>query len=112
MGAAAPNYGIILAAGDMSSATLTSDPFGFELVRSCGLQATWTGNAVGTLIVQVSNDGANWTTYPGSSYPVTTAGSQYWQVTESDARVARVQYTRSSGSGNLVVTASSKGGER
>lgn len=104
--------------GDLSQATLTS-----TAVADCtnmlgfSIQNVTTGNAVGTISVQGSNDPepntsftnriVNWTTIVTT--PVTAPGNVLINVTDCFYRWVRLTYTRTSGTGTLNAILMGKG---
>lgn len=113
---------IILSAGDMSQATLTSDGLDLQQVPLASIHAVFTGSPVGTLTLEVSNDkvaavnGSNqatnvttWTTYTGSSQSISASGDFLYNLLSTGYRWIRLKYTRTSGTGSLTVTSVTKG---
>jgi len=101
----------ILAAGDMSLASLTSSIISIQRIDNVAVQLTWTGNAVGTFAVQVSNDQSGWSALDTSGAPSIsgTAGTIMLDLNLTSAPYLRVVYTRTSGTGALTVIVSGKG---
>lgn len=73
----------------------------FTLVNKDGfsIHAVFTGSPNGSFFIAVSIDGRNWAVLPDSTQVVTEAGDVFWNVTDSKYQLARLHYTRSSGSG-------------
>lgn len=112
--------------GDMSQATLTCGPVDMRTTgRGFAFQAVYTGAPVGTLQLQValnqpslagqgSNPGAGGTwgnstfTNYGSAVSVNGAGSYLWDVIGTNVSAAQVVYTKTSGTGTLVVNCNVK----
>lgn len=100
-------------------ASITSAAQSIENQDNLGLAFKWTSsNAVGTFSVEVSNDFnanfpslANWnalTFDPVLSAPASNNGSFWVDVNQCAASHCRVKYTRTSGTGTLLVTFSAK----
>lgn len=113
---------VILSAGDMSQATLTTNGIDLQQMALSSIQAVFTGAPVGTLTLEISNDnvpavnGTNqaanvthWTTYTGSSQSISAAGDFMYNLLNPGYRWIRLKYTKGSGTGSLTVTAVSKG---
>ena len=97
------------------AASFNGDAMGIEYVNGYSICATWTevGTLDGTLKLQASNnpftDNVNMTPAPdavwvdiaGSSIVVSDAGSQFWNVSDSNYSAYRIVWTRVSGSGEL-----------
>jgi len=106
---AVPEPYIILKAGDMATATLTSDPMlVYEMILSC-IQAVYTGSPVGTLKLQQSVNGTTWTDVASSAVSISAAGDTIWSVTDLAAPLMRAVYTKTSGTGTINIYAFSKG---
>ena len=104
-----PGSGTLLDTKDMS-ASFTSEPM--TLVNEDGfcLHCIYSGATapVGTLQVQVSLNGSNWEDLTGGSYSVSVAGTHLFVVSDAHYLMARVSYTRTSGSGTMEIHASIK----
>lgn len=112
---------VLLAAGDMSG-SISSNPFRVENMDLAALQAVWTGAApTGTFKLQASCDAGtdaqtgpsgfgvtNWTDVASSSNAITASGDFMWNLTDMGYRWVRVVYTRTSGTGTLLITANAK----
>lgn len=99
----------LMAGGDMSLAAVYSQAFALpDGHRGCAVQAVWTGSPVGTLVLQASLDGAHWSNIPGSDVAVNGAGDFVWLLNPVEVPSLRAVYTRTSGSGSLIVLGSSK----
>jgi len=113
---------IILNNGD-ASGNLTSDAFWLDQIYVIALQATITGTAVGTIVLQGSADlgtqfpnnpaaGAGittWTDIADSLTAVTGAGSITWNYQGVGYEWIRAVYTFTSGTGTLTVKVNAKG---
>lgn len=60
----------------------------------------WTGNPVGTVSIQTSNDGIDWTNINSTMTPAGVPDYDYEQE-EVFGRLVRLSYSRTSGSGTL-----------
>lgn len=125
----------ILSSASMSG-SVVSQGIDLQYYFGWSTQAVWTGNPIGTLKIQVSDDivfqnqagiapaggpilptspaaqVVNWTDYSGSSASTTSsasAGSFLWNASEVGYRWMRVAYNGSSGSGILSVNFIGKG---
>lgn len=69
------------------------------------LEVTFTGTATGTLAVMVSNSGQNFyaLTIPSLAQPSGSSGGYVINLNQLPFQYMMLQYTNSSGSGNLVV---------
>lgn len=99
---------IILSAGDMSQATLTSTSIPLEQMFGCSIQATFTGAPVGSLKLQVSNDQVSWCDLP-SPTAISAAGCAMFNVSDTMYLFIRAVYTKTSGTGSLTIGAVGKG---
>jgi len=76
------------------------------------IQAIWTNgsNPIGSMSVQASNDGTNWSDIPNSTLPVSgNNGNNIFNIGKhAYYNFARLSYVRTSGDGNLVITFVSK----
>lgn len=105
--------------GDMSQATLTSDPIYLEHQFGFALQAVYTGTPTGTLKLQASCDegtndnGAgvtNWTDISGATAALAgAAGNSFFNISDVHYKWARLVYTRTGGVGTLTAQVNSKG---
>jgi hypothetical protein len=86
--------------------------------RRLSVYAAWTGTPTGTFALQCTFDGTNWTTVPGAAaeftansqaQPAGGASSAVWNWSNVPGNMARIRYTRSSGTGTLTIRASSGG---
>ncbi len=99
---------------DNLGATRTFGPFPVA-GRRLSVQATWTGTPTGTFSLECSFDGTTYTTVPGASaeftansqaQPAGGASSAVWNWANVPGNMARIRYTRSGGTGMLVIRAS------
>jgi hypothetical protein len=112
----------IVASGDMSQASITSQVMPIINEDNVAFQIVWSGAPVGTFDVQVSVDHAQdsqgnvsntgtWLSLTLSS-PVAAAGSAgnaYVDINQISAPYIRVVYTKTSGTGTLNIWAAAKG---
>lgn len=118
----------VLAAGDMSLASVTSEATVMQGLSMISYDVSWTGTSpVGTLALQVSNTftvassggagaAGTWTTAPtdvNGAYATTIAisgntGNGFIDVTLQAGYAARLVYTKGSGTGTLTATVCGK----
>lgn len=92
------------------ASNVISDSVDLSLADGYAIQAYWSGTAVGSLKLQVSNDNVNWTDYAGSTVAVTSGpGNAIWLEADAMYDKVRVVYTSTSGTGNLTVQINGKG---
>lgn len=103
---ATDNRTVILSAGDMSEATLTSSELDLGAAETFALQAVYTDAPVGTLSIQASVDGTNFEEI--QEVEITAAGSTLYNMTGAGFREIRTVYTKTSGTGSLTVTVNTK----
>lgn len=96
----------IITAGDMSG-SLTSAVYDLQYKSLAAVQAFYTGSPVGSLVVQGSCDGTHWSTQQTAT-AISAAGDILLNIGLVGFQFLRVIYTRSSGTGSLLVIASSK----
>lgn len=105
-------YVLTPANGDMSQATVTASPTpggagDNRHKRWVVVVANWSGSPVGTAQLYCSADNSNF--FPvGGAQTVSGTGPVAWDVVDSGCHWLSVVYTRTSGSGTLSVTESSK----
>lgn len=97
-----------MTAGNMAG-NLTSDAEPLDSYYGSAIQAVYTGSPVGTLKLQASIDGTNYSDITASSQSITASGSFLWNITANFYRYVRVVWTATSGSGTLVCTILAKG---
>lgn len=107
------------------AATFNGDPVKLESIEGYSICAAWSGG-VGTFKLQASNNAeidnvgnltvaqmadpnAVWVDITGSSVAVSGAGTQFWNVADVYYKWVRVVYTRSSGTGTLLMYLNYKG---
>lgn len=101
----------VISAGAMASTdVLTSSVIDISSLQSFSFQAVWTGTAVGTFVVLVSNDGTNYNDLGASigQNPAGASSSTIILCYGVPAKYAKLQYTNASATGTLNVTAIGK----
>lgn len=74
--------------------------------RSYAIQALFSGsNVAGTIKLEVSVDGTNFVDLASSSQSISSSADFMWNVNEASYRYVRVDWTATSGTGNLTVKA-------
>jgi len=99
----------VLVAGDMSG-TLHGLASHMPFMDDVGYQYVWTGSPVGTMNVQVSMDGINWSNVSPTGIDITTATSPYFiDVNLTAAYMVRPSFDAGGGSsGSLSIKAALK----
>lgn len=99
----------LLAAADMS-ADATSASLDVKEAVTVAIQAVWTGaTPIGTLHIQASCDGTNFTDVSGGSQAVTgNTGTLLFNLPNIGYSQLRAFYDNTSGTGNITVTANGK----
>lgn len=95
-------------AGDMSETSL-SGSLAIPHIGMVAVQYVATGAPVGTLVVQASNDGTNWSDIAGASASISAAGNGMFNFITTAYSYIKVVYTKGSGTGALSVIANGKG---
>ena len=127
-----------IGSGLSMSANATTQGIDLQYFLGASLQAIWTGSALGTLKLQVSNDMVtpyiagtnpigsyvdpadpaisvvNWADYTGSvasttTYASASSGNLLWNAADTSYRWIRAAYTSASGTGTLTVNFLGKG---
>lgn len=96
-----------VSSADMA-ASITSSAITLAGKTGYGIHAIYAGSPVGTLTIEASNDGTTWETITGTSTAVSAAGSTLFNLSNVSYELARLKYTRSSGTGTLNAYASDK----
>ena len=104
----------IIDAGSMTgTAVITSTVIDTKGLSSLGIQATWTGAAVGTFAFQVSNnEQVDWATVALDKLltnPNNNAGTSAGQLNVAPYKFVRLIYTNTSSTGTLNAWISGKG---
>lgn len=102
------DYTAYIEAGDMSG-TITGDATNILHLDRVGYAINFTGSPTGTFSVEVSNDGTNWIEMTLST-AITAAGSadDHFIDVETAAKLIRLKYTFTSGTGSLNVSLTAK----
>lgn len=95
---------------DMSQATLISNVTNIEHVDNIGIIAAWTGTAIGTIDIQVSQDKNTWVNHSAIPYasPAGFADNALANLNQEPWFWIRLLWTRTSGTGTLNATICSK----
>ncbi len=92
------------------SGSVTSDAEQLNQIFCAAIRAEWAGSTpVGTLSLQISDDGDGWSDYTGSATTVNGDGNFLWNLSNIGYQYVRVVYARVSGDGLLNITISFKG---
>ena len=101
---------VLLSAGDMSQATLTSTALNINQVAMMAIQAVFTGAPVGSLKFQASLDNVTFTDLASpSAVAISAAGSSIVNIPDTAYNYIRCVYTKTSGTGALTIVANTKG---
>jgi hypothetical protein len=106
-------YALTPTNGDMSQATVTASPVSGQAgdmrqKRFVAVVASWTGSPVGSAQLYCSADQNNFIPL-GTPLAVSGTGPVGWDIVDSGCHWLAVIYTKTSGSGTLTVSESSKG---
>lgn len=108
--------GPIMTNADMSLASINSVGVDLSFAKDGAVQAVWTGAPVGVLKLQISGDNVpdaasvvNWSDYSGSSINVSGPGDAAYNFPNAGYRWLRLVYTKTSGTGTINATYTSKG---
>ena len=113
------NYALTMTSTAMASTdVLTSEPIKLFYDDLVSVQAAWTGTPVGNWTLEVSNDDGrptdlsnpvtsisvtNWTSVTGSSAAAGgAAGTQFYDMSQTAAKWARIKYTNASSTGTIT----------
>lgn len=93
--------------GDMSASFQSEE---VTLVNKDGFafHAVFTGSPNGSLYISVSINGSDWILLPDSTEAITEAGDVFWNVNDSKYQMARIHYSRTSGTGTCNVSYSTR----
>lgn len=107
--------------GDMSQASITSNPVNLDGTHKCSFQLQYSGTPTGTISFEVSNDAdpaasvtGNWDALdstlfsPALTQPAGAAGTMPVNLTDIQFEWIRVKYTRTGSSGTLTGTSKTK----
>ena len=102
------NYHMVTDQSMTSSSNSAAQDVG--LYQGYAIQAVWTGTPTGTLKLQATVNGTDWSDIAGTSTSLTgSASSWLWNVTDILYESVRLVYTASSGTGTLNAYISKKG---
>jgi hypothetical protein len=99
----------IVTGADMSSGTITSESLPALHAAIGAVHAVFTGSPTGTIKIQSSIDGVNWTDITGSSRSITAAGDIMWNLNNIGFNYFRLVYIATSGTGTLNAWSNFKG---
>lgn len=98
-----------LATGGSMGANYVSPPIDLTVYYGCAIQAVWTGStASGTLGLQFSNDGVNWSTDSSANTAVAGPGNFMWDIWNTQASYVQVTFTYASGTGSINIQVEGK----
>lgn len=82
---------------------LTSSAQQLESMYGYSVQVVWTGAPVGTLSLQASLNGSDWSTVSGSSTSLSGAADSFlWNFQGAFYHYVRLNYVRTSGTGTIT----------
>jgi hypothetical protein len=91
-------------------ATTTSASIDLSNIVAFSIQFTWTGTPTGTVSINASCDGTNWTLIPNSSAATGgAAGNFLVNYFEAGFRYIQAVYTNTSGTGTVIAVYNGKG---
>ena len=94
----------------VTSADVFTGAHTFQQAYGYAVQAVWTGAAItGTIKLQATIDGTNWSDIAGTSNAVSGPGSFLWNVNGAFYDQYRVYFVYTSGSGTITVLSETKG---
>jgi hypothetical protein len=91
------------------NANISSSILDLQGTSAYSVQANYTGAPVGTLTLQISNDGVTFSNFPSNTVAISAAGNTLNKYTRQGERFLLVTYAFTSGSGTLNVTAALQG---
>lgn len=89
-------------------ASFVSEKISLVGKRGYSLHSIYTGSPVGTITVEASIDGENFTTVADSSTAISAAGDTLFDIGQANYLWARLRYARTSGSGSMDILGSVK----
>lgn len=92
---------LIITAGDMSQASITSDAIGIASLDNINIQCIWTGTPSGTFEVDVSLNSTTWNALPPAPTATGAAGSFTLDLNQLGSYYFRLVYTKSGSTGTL-----------
>lgn len=102
----------VLANNEILNANFTSESICVGAETHIGISLIFTGNAVGTFVIQCSNDEIHWDDLSFSQGAIELSGSNgnhSISVTDFVFNHVRVAYNHTSGQSNLIIIVSAKG---
>lgn len=96
---------LTLSSTDLNEATITSDAVQVEHVANLAVQIVTTGTHSGTLKLQASLDGSNWSDIPDASIAVSNAGAYFVNVSNIGFDYVRMVYTKSAFTSGVISSA-------
>lgn len=92
-----------------SSSSVTSGAFDLGELKEYSAQIVFTGaDVVGTLKLTCSVNGTNYVDVTGSSQAITASAGMVYNITDAQYRFFKVDWTYTSGTGNITITAIAK----
>lgn len=92
------------------SASFQSEAINLHNKIGFSIHCVFTGAPVGSFYIAVSIDGDNWVLLPDSTQAISAAGDHFYNVNDAKYLWARLHYSKTSGTGNLNSTFSTKEG--
>lgn len=105
------NYAMFGAGANMATASTTSSSTNVQYTDNIGIVLAWTGSTpIGTITVQGSNDNTNWATLDfGSAISITgDSGTDLLNINQFPCSYIRIVYTKSSGTGTITASMTTK----
>ena len=91
------------------NADVSSSKLNMEQSKGVSVQANIaTGITVGTIVLQVSNDGTNWIDISGSSKSLIGANNLYWDLVDQFAEYVRADLRTITGSATVSIITKKK----
>ncbi len=95
---------VILLPTRSAAASVTTQAFDLNDLVRYGMSVVFTGsNVVGSLKLEASIDNVNFFDVTGSTQAITASTGQFWEVTVCGYRFVRVDWTYTSGTGNMTI---------
>ena len=100
----------ILYTGSMGASFVT-DPIYLPTQTGFCVHAIFTDASapVGSFTIETSIDGSTWATLADSTQAISAAGDHFYSISRVSYPMARLKWTRTSGSGDITVHAFAKG---
>lgn len=90
------------------SASFQSEPISLSGKAGFAIQTVFTGSPVGTFYISVSVDGITYVLLDDSERAISASGDILYNVKDSNYLMAKLHYTRTSGSGSADASFSTK----